>query len=862
MALTTDGPNDVGSQQELNNDILALQTAAPGNYTIAFTKDISDHAIIPGGLGFGLFAVILPANVTLTLDGQGHMLDGSGAGVNASGLAVVQGKVTIESLTIEDTSALGGNGLGAAGGGAGLGGGLFVGDGATVTVHDVTITGASATGGDGGDGGFSFAGGDSSLIFNRNPAAAPSGTAGEDGANGGTDALVNPPEPGGSGGDAGNGQAGGLFQAGGRGGAGGAGGEGQTSSTAGPGGVGGDGGHGGNGGAGGLGGDGGDGGAGGRGGAAGHSIQPTLGTGTHGVSGGTGGDAGDGAVGGFGAGGGAGGKGGDGGGVLNNLGDNSTGVGGTGGNGGLGGNAGDGGFGGGGGGGGSGGAGADGGLTKGQGGDGGDAGNGGNGGFGGGGGGGGQGGDGGDSGPTQDGGASDIPGLHGSTGGGGNGGNGGFGAGAGGPGDGGGGGGGGLGAGGDIFVQQGGSLILDGGLLTGGSVKGGSASSGGNTGGQAGAGIFIQGTQTVTLQADLGQMLTVSDEISDQTGSGGTGVEAAAGTVDISGLGTVVLDAKNTFVGGIMLNSGTLELGAAGAAGAGAIDFIGPAELRLDFAANAVPGNTISGFVPSDTIEINGFVATGSSYSNGALTLTNTGSMLTLNMPSLALPEFIVTPDGADDRTIVTAACFAAGTHILTVDGEVPVESLRPGDHVITLVDGDSRPVPIVWIGHRMVDLAAHPDPGTVVPIRIRRDAFAAGVPHRDLLISPDHAIFTDGVLIPAKLLVNGTTIAPERGWQRVSYFHVELHRHAILLAEGLTAESYLDTGNRGAFANTGRAIALHPDWSSRLWEAEGCAPLIVVGPELVAARKRVNLRAATKAVTQQSAEGHAMRAA
>ncbi len=83
--LTTDAPNNVGSQEELNDDILALQTAAPGNYTIAFTKDISDHAIIPGGLGFGLFAVVLPANVTLTLDGQSHTLNGGGTGENASG---------------------------------------------------------------------------------------------------------------------------------------------------------------------------------------------------------------------------------------------------------------------------------------------------------------------------------------------------------------------------------------------------------------------------------------------------------------------------------------------------------------------------------------------------------------------------------------------------------------------------------------------------------------------------------------------------------------------------------------------------------------------------------------------------------
>jgi hypothetical protein len=110
---------------------------------------------------------------------------------------------------------------------------------------------------------------------------------------------------------------------------------------------------------------------------------------------------------------------------------------------------------------------------------------------------------------------------------------------------------------------------------------------------------------------------------------------------------------------------------------------------------------------------------------------------------------------------------------------------LRPGDHVITLVDGLPRPAPIIWIGHRVVDLMAHPDPGAVVPIQIRRDAFGGNVPHRDLLISPGHAIFCDGLLIPAKLLVNGATIFPEPEWRRVSYFHVELDRHGVLLAGG-----------------------------------------------------------------------------
>ena len=118
-----------------------------------------------------------------------------------------------------------------------------------------------------------------------------------------------------------------------------------------------------------------------------------------------------------------------------------------------------------------------------------------------------------------------------------------------------------------------------------------------------------------------------------------------------------------------------------------------------------------------------------------------------------------------------------------------------------------------------------------MAPIRIRRGAFADNMPHTDLLVSPDHAIFVDGKLICARQLVNGTTIRQEKGWTSVEYFHVELDAHAILLAEGLPAESYLDTGNRGFFANSGEPLVLHPDLTDETdyptREAESCAPFV-----------------------------------
>ena len=179
--------------------------------------------------------------------------------------------------------------------------------------------------------------------------------------------------------------------------------------------------------------------------------------------------------------------------------------------------------------------------------------------------------------------------------------------------------------------------------------------------------------------------------------------------------------------------------------------------------------------------------------------------------------------------------CFTPGSHITTTHGETRVEDLREGDIAI-LADGRRRP--IRWIGHRTVQIARHPRPWDVQAIRIRADAFGPGQPYRDLRLSPDHAVFANGALVPVRHLVNGATIVQEHVGD-ITYYHVELAAedgtpvHDVLLAEGLAVESFLDTGNRAAFANGGTVVMAQPDFAHQAWAAGACAPLICDGPML-----------------------------
>ena len=201
--------------------------------------------------------------------------------------------------------------------------------------------------------------------------------------------------------------------------------------------------------------------------------------------------------------------------------------------------------------------------------------------------------------------------------------------------------------------------------------------------------------------------------------------------------------------------------------------------------------------------------------------------------------NFLTTEPAVDYTPPWTPPCFVTGTRIATPRGACAVERLAVGEPVLT---AERRALPVTWIGHRGVSCARHPRPHDVWPVRIRAGAFNDGLPRRDLWLSPDHAVFVDGVLIPIRYLANGCTVAqvPRRA---VTYWHVELPAHDVLLAEGLPAESYLDTGNRGAFAGGGPTM-LHPDFALRIWARQACAKLVVDGPELVAARSWLLARA------------------
>lgn len=107
--------------------------------------------------------------------------------------------------------------------------------------------------------------------------------------------------------------------------------------------------------------------------------------------------------------------------------------------------------------------------------------------------------------------------------------------------------------------------------------------------------------------------------------------------------------------------------------------------------------------------------------------------------------------------------------------------------------------------------------PMRALPIRISAGALGGGLPRRALLLSPDHAVFIDGLLVQAGALAGQPGITRFSGVPtEFSYYHIELATHELLYAEGAPAESFVDNIDRMCFRN----------WNERECPAEPIAEM------------------------------------
>ncbi len=159
---------------------------------------------------------------------------------------------------------------------------------------------------------------------------------------------------------------------------------------------------------------------------------------------------------------------------------------------------------------------------------------------------------------------------------------------------------------------------------------------------------------------------------------------------------------------------------------------------------------------------------------------------------------------------------------------------------------------PVKCIGRRAYDgrfIAGNRD---ALPIRIRAGALGERVPHRDLLVSPRHAIFLDGVLIPAEQLVNGVSIRQEEAIERVDYFHIEPESHDVLIAEGAPAENLFDDDSGGLFQNAAEFAMLYPEAAPQ----PSCAKRVAGGEALRRVWQRLARRAGVVAALPGALRG------
>jgi serralysin len=324
------------------------------------------------------------------------------------------------------------------------------------------------------------------------------------------------------------------------------------------------------------------------------------------------------------------------------------------------------------------------------------------------------------------------------------------------------------------------------------------------TTGLSGGQVFGFNTNTGIAQFDFTQNTTPVVTLFDI----GTG-----NTLDLSGF---------TSASTVNLNPGAFS-SVAGLSNNIGIDFSTKIDTVITGAGNDTinvnsDADVIDGGGGSNTVLFNAASTAASMVNNGGVISVTIGGV-TDTLRNIQYLNFTNVVVAASD-----IACFTLGTRILTPQGEVAVEALRAGD-LVTLHDGSTAP--LVWAGSREVV----PEP-EVLPLEILRGAFGPGLPSRSLVLSPEHALLIEGALVPVRCLEDGAAIRA-LPMARVTYYHLALEQHGVLLASGLPVESYRSDGDAGLYELTDNpppARVMTP-----------FAPILRQGPVVERARARLH---------------------
>jgi hypothetical protein len=380
---------------------------------------------------------------------------------------------------------------------------------------------------------------------------------------------------------------------------------------------------------------------------------------------------------------------------------------------------------------------------------------------------------------------------------------------------------------------------------------------GGNTGIYIGQGTdaVVNNAGTISGGALFGVYLAGTDATLENSG---TITGSYAAFLDADTANRLIVDVGALFEGVVKANASAANIieltsGADTLSGLGG-NYVGFQTVTIDSggtwdvagSVSGFAGVTVEGFGSHDRLDLTDLVFNGGDTATltggNQLVITDPSGNVTIQFDGSVTGDFFHLIDDGNNGTFVEddeTPCFCRGTRIRTPKGETAIEALRIGD-LVTVAGGPA--LPVKWIGRRSYRDWLAIGNLDVQPVLFKAGSLADRVPSRDLLVSPEHAMLLDGMLMPARHLINGITILKLEDMERIDYFHLELERHAVIFAEGAAAESFADDDSRDAFHNADEYRALYPGEPRRRL-VEYCAPRVEDGYALDALRRALATR-------------------